>query len=321
MKAMKRLYFFTPYLFSICLCLVFVSCSNKSANKQAGPTDTPYSGTIQISVDESFRPVIEEEIKVFEATHPGTKINAQYKPEADCLKDLFRDSATRMVIVTRGLTSKEAKYFEDTLSYVPRSERIAHDAIAVVVNNKSSDTTFSLLQLQQLLTGEANNNKKVVFDGLSATSTIRFAMDSILKGKKFDSNKVQAAKNSKEVLAYVASDENAIGFVGISWIGNPEDTAQTNMLRKVKIAYIKCSLCLDSPYIKPTQAGIITRRYPLVRGLYYILKENFSGLGGGLAGFMQYERGQLIFRRAYLQPGAMDFGTRNVIVNEKLKKE
>lgn len=303
------------------LLLSIVSCADTKEQKQAGPTDTPYAGTIQISVDESFRPVIEEEIKVFEATHPGTKINALYKPEADCLKDLFRDSATRMVIVTRGLTYKEAKYLSDTLSYVPRSERIAHDAVAVVVNSKSSDTTFSLQQLQRLLTGEANNNKKIVFDGLRATSTIRFAMDSILKGKKFDSNKVQAAKNSKEVLNYVASDENAIGFVGISWIGNPEDTAQVNMLRKVKIAYIKCEACLDSPYVKPTQAGITTRRYPLVRGLYYILKENFSGLGGGLAGFMQYERGQLIFRRAYLQPGTMDFGTRNVIVNEKLKKE
>ena len=160
-----------------------------------------------------------------------------------------------------------------------------------------------------------------MFDGLSATSTIRFAIDSLLKGKAFDKNKVQAAKNSKEVLDYVASDENAVGFVGISWIGNPEDTAQVNMLKKVKIAYIKCGLCIDTPYIKPTQAGIMTRRYPLVRGLYYILKENYSGLGSGLAGFMQYERGQLIFRRAYLQPGIINFNVRKVIVNEKLKKE
>lgn len=282
--------------------------------------DTPDSGTIRISVDESYRPVIEEQIKVYEATHPGTKINAHYKPEAECLKDLVSDSATKLVVVTRSLTAREAKYFDDTLSFVPRSERLAWDAIAVVVNAKSNDTTFTLQQLQQLLTGEVNNDKKLVFDGLTATSTIRFAMDSILKGKKFDFNKVQAGKNSKEVLDFVASDEKAIGFVGISWIGNPEDTAQVNMLKKVKIAYIKCDACLDSPYVKPTQQGISSRRYPLVRGLYYILKEQSSGLASGLAGFMQYERGQLIFRRAYLQP-VMNFDVRNVIVNEGLKKE
>jgi phosphate transport system substrate-binding protein len=301
--------------------LLIVGCNENKTKKAGVPDDTPTSGTIQISVDESFRPVIEEEIKVFEATNPGTKIIAAYKSEAECLKDLLRDSATRMVIVTRGLTVKEARSFNDTLNYVPRSERIAADAIAVVVNSKSTDTTFTLPQLQQLLTGETDNNKKIVFDGLTATSTIRFIMDSILKGKKFDNNKVQAAKNSKEVLDYVASDENAIGFVGISWIGNPEDSTQVNMLKKVKIAYLKCDLCNDTPYIKPTQAGIITRRYPLVRGLYYILKENFSGLGSGLASFMQYERGQLIFRRAYLQPGMMDFNVRQVIVNTKEKKE
>ena len=289
--------------------------------KQQGPLDTPTTGTINISVDESFRPVIEEQIKVFEGSFPGAKINAAYKPEAECLKDLYNDSATRMVIVTRGLTYKDAKYFADTLHYVPSSEKIASDAIAIVINIKSKDSIFTLHGLQELLTGEAVNNKKVVFDGFNSTSAIRFVIDSILKGKKFDNNKVKAVKNSREVLEYIATDTNAIGMVGISWIGNPEDSSHVNMLRKVKIAYVKCELCVDSPYVKPTQAGMMTRRYPLVRGLYYILKENYSGLGSGFAGFLQYERGQLVFRRSYLWPAKMSFNVRNVIINEKLKKE
>ena len=40
---------------------------------------------------------------VFEALHPKTKIIAEYKPEAECFKDLMKDS-TKMIIVTRGLT-------------------------------------------------------------------------------------------------------------------------------------------------------------------------------------------------------------------------
>lgn len=303
----------------VLVCLLPGACGHRQAGAER--LDTPVSGTIQVSADESFKPVIEEEIKVFEATYPAAKINVTYKPEAECLKDMLRDSATRMVIVTRPLTHAEAVYFQDTLHYVPRGEKIASDAIAIVVNAKSTDTTFTLNQLQQLLTGEVNNGHKIVFDGLNATSTIRFAIDSILKGKTFSNQNVQAAKSSREVLDYVASDENAIGFVGISWIGNPEDTAQLNLLRKVKIAYVRCEVCVDSPFVKPTQASIATRRYPLVRGLYYILKEGYQGLGSGLAGFMQYERGQLIFRRAYLQPAQMSFEVRNVRINEKLKKD
>lgn len=289
--------------------------------KQTGPTDTPTKGAIQISVDESFRPVIEDEIKVFESNFPGTTINAVYKPEAECLKDLFRDSATRLVITTRGLTYKEAKYFEDTLHYVPRSEKIASDAIAIVLNKNNNDTVFTLKELQELFTGLIKTNKKVVFDGLTATSTVRFAIDSILKGRQFNSEVVKAVKNSQAVLDYVATDSNAIGLVGISWIGNPEDTAQVQMLKKIKIGYVKCDVCLDLAYVKPTQMGIMTRRYPLVRGLYYILKENYSGLGSGFASFLQYEKGQLVFSRSYLWPAQMSFNVRKVHLNEKIKKE
>jgi len=307
---------------NIFLAFFFFSVSGCNEDKKAFvATDSPTSGTIQISVDESFRPVIEEQIKVYEASFPGTKIIANYKPEALCLKDLFSDSGTRLVITTRGLTYKEAKYFDDTLHYVPRSEKIASDAIAVIINGNSTDSLFTLASLQNLFTGVTKGNKKIVFDGLNATSTVRFVMDSILKGKKFDSNTVKAVKTSGEVLDFVASDLNAIGFTGISWIGNPEDTSQLRMLKKIKICYVKCEVCLDSPYVKPTQMGIMSRRYPLVRGLFYILKENYSGLGSGFASFLQYERGQLIFRRAYLWPAAMSFNYRNIHLNEKLKKE
>ena len=174
--------------------------------------------------------------------------------------------------------------------------------------------------MQQQLLGKLGKKQPIVFDGLSATSTVRFAMDSILKGKKFDTSVVKAVNNSKDVLNYVASDINAIGLVGISWIGNPEDTAQVNMLKKVKIAYVKCTICSDSIYLKPNQLSILTKRYPLVRGLYYILKENYSGLGAGFVDFMQYERGQLIFKRAYLGSSKIGFAIRSVKINEKLVK-
>ena len=68
------------------------------------------SGTIHISVDESFKPVIDSQIQVFEALYPKAKIIAEYKPEAECFKDLIKDS-TRMIIVTRGLTDEEEKFY------------------------------------------------------------------------------------------------------------------------------------------------------------------------------------------------------------------
>ena len=301
--------------FIIIVCILFaVACKTKY---KGTALDSPTAGTINISVDESYKPIIEEQIKVFEASFPKAKIIAHYKTEADCFKDILNDSATRMIIATRGLIPREEDYFKSNLNYVPVWGTVASDAVVVVVNSKSNDTLFTIDRLKKQLSGTMGKKQTFIFDGLNATSIVRFAVDSILRGQKFDSSVVKAVKTSREVLEYVATDENAVGFVGISWIGNPEDTAQVNMLRKIKMVYIKCDNCADSVYVKPTQLGILTKRYPLVRGLYYITKEQSPGLGTGFSSFLKNERGQLIFRRAYLGH-KMSFYIRNVKINEKL---
>jgi phosphate transport system substrate-binding protein len=188
---------------------------------------------------------------------------------------------------------------------------VAYDAIAVVVNKDSPDTLFTLAKLRGILDGTTSDKQLAVFDGERGSSSLRFLEDSVLKGRPIDPKKVFAKNNSREVLEYVESNKNVIGFVGVSWIGNPEDTAQLTFLTKVKIAAVKCENCEDNEYVKPYQANIMTKRYPLVRGLFYILKENYSGLGGGFANFLTYEKGQLIFRRAYLGPARMNFTIRS----------
>ncbi len=291
------------------LCFLFTGCKEN----QRTDLDTPQKGTIRISVDESFKPVIDSQIKVFEALNPGAHIIADYKTEADCFKDLAKDS-TRMIIVTRGLTKAEEQYYKDTLSYSPTWSKVANDAIAVIVSDQASDSIFSMSKLRGILDGSTADKQIAVFDGLNATSTVNYAIDSILKGKPFDPKKVFAEKNSQAVIDYVSKNKNVIGFVGVSWIGNPEDTAQLSFLNKVRIASVQCT-CPEKTYVKPYQANIMTKRYPLVRGLYYILKENYNGLGGGFANFMEYEKGQLIFRRAYLWPAKMNFSVRSATLN------
>ena len=305
-------------IFYVFLTLVFFTACNGKATEY-GATDTPIKGSINISVDESFEPVMKEQIAMYEASFPGTKINAQYKTEADCLNDFFNDSLNRMIIITRGLTAIEEKFMTGKLSFNPGWNELATDAVAIIINKKSKDTLFTLNRLYDQLTGKINRTQTMVFDGLNKTSIVRFIEDSVLKGKTFDTSVVRAVKNSNQVLNYVATHENAIGFLGINRIGNPEDTAQVSMLKSVKIAYVKCDVCVNTPYVLPSQESILNRRYPLVRGLYYAVKENFTGLGSGFVSFLKYERGQLIFRRAYLGP-SMTFVIRTVNLEDKPSK-
>ena len=307
-------------------------CNNPPQKNMA--EETPTSGTINISVDESFKPVIDSEIKVFESSFPGAKIIVHYKPEAECFRDLTKDS-TRMVIVTRGLNMSEEHFYQDSVHFVPVYGILAYDAIAVIVNNHSKDTIFSMSDIRSLLLGGSdsigstrlagsNKSKKsvpasnpslqVVMDGISETSTVRYVIDSILKGRLPGKN-VVAARSSDGVLNYVADHENSIGFIGVSWIGDQDDPHQLKFLQRVRIAAIKCGSCLGETYVQPYQADIALRRYPMIRGLYYIVKENFRGVGSNFVNFLEYERGQLIFRRAYLVPARMSFEIRNMQIS------
>jgi phosphate transport system substrate-binding protein len=285
--------------------IFFAGCQQKKRTD----IDSFDRGTIHISVDESFEPVIDSQIQVFEALYPHAKIIAEYKPEAECFKDLIRDS-TRMIIVTRGLTPQEEKYYKDSLSYSPTWSKIAYDAVAVIINKDSPDSLYDMSEIRGVLSGTTGDKQLAVFDGLKETSTVRFAVDSILKGQPLDPSKVFAEKSSEGVIDYVSAHKNVVGFIGVSWIGNPEDTTQMSFLTKVKIASIKCT-CPEESYIKPYQANILLKRYPMVRGLYYILKENYDGLGSGFATFLDHEKGQLIFSRAYLGPAKMDLTIRS----------
>jgi phosphate transport system substrate-binding protein len=274
------------------------------------PVETPTSGTIHISVDESFKPVIDSQLKVFESSFPDAHVLVDYKPEAACLRDLYNDS-TRMVILTRGLTMKEEHYFQDSAKTPAISGLLAYDAVAMVVNNHTQDSLMTMDEVRTLLQGKDKNHREVVMDGASATSTVRYVIDSVLKGDTLGKN-VVAAKSSPQVISYIETHENAVGFIGVSWIGDREDSMDLAFLKRVKVVGVKCEHCLDKPYVYPFQYNIRYSRYPMVRGLYYILKENYSGVGNNFVNFLVNERGQLIFFHAYLVPGRMNFDVRSV---------
>jgi phosphate transport system substrate-binding protein len=123
---------------------------------------------------------------------------------------------------------------------------------------------------------------------------------------------VVAARSSPQVISYVENHDNAVGFIGVSWIGDQEDSMDLAFLQKVKVVAVMCDRCTDKPYVWPFQYNIYYKQYPMIRGLYYILKENFSGIGNNFVNFLINERGQLIFKRAYLVPARMNFDIRNV---------
>jgi len=297
---------FARYLF-LCtgLSLLLSSCDDKPQHP-----DTVAKGVIDISADESYRPIIDEQLRVFDSSYPEAKITVHYKPEAECFKDYF-DNKARIILVTRQLTKEEQELCAQKKIF-PTSEALAGEGIAVVVNNESKDTVLDINALKGILTGGYSKKYTVVFDN-QASSTLRFVTDSLLKGEKLGAN-VFAAKGSGDVIDYVAKNPDAIGFVGMSYVYANEDTsAGGTFINTVKVVAVQNEK--DREFYKPYQAYVALKSYPLTRKLYYINAEGYHGLGTGFANFLGSYRGQLIFLHSHFFPLKQQIVIREAKVN------
>lgn len=275
--------------------IIFIFCN---ACQESGPTDNATSGSIKISVDETYKPVMEEQLKVFLARYPNAKIIAEYKPEADCIKDFFEDS-TRVIFVTRELTKEETDYAL-TKQIVAKSMAMARDAVVFITSKSANKTDFTIKELQQIMTGaDSSGNYQIVFDNKNS-STVRYIQDSLISGKKIAAN-VFAAKNCTDLIDYVSKNDKAIGVIGVSWIADPTDSIAESFLQQVNIAGIWPNNDSVNQFVKPYQAYIGLREYPCTRNFYFISKETWQGLGSGFVNYLCRD-GQLVFRTSKMFP-------------------
>lgn len=293
------------FIFSIFL----FACSTSNMNT---PQDTVNSGTIRIAADESFKPFLDEQIKVFKSSNPKANFIVSYKSEIECLKDFTSDS-TRMIFITRGLDKREEASLKNHLGFSPTFGILAYNAIAILVHKDAKDSLFTMKDLSERLVG--NNPQTVVMDGNNLTGVVRFLKDSLVKQQAFGKN-VVSTNGSAEVIEYIKTHPEAIGFVAMNWIGDSYDPKQVQDRKIVKTALLECTLCTEKGlYAKPSQATISRGEYSLSLPIYFHLKENAPGLGSGLLNFMSLERGQLLFKRSFLVPAKMSFQKRNSMIN------
>jgi phosphate transport system substrate-binding protein len=268
-----------------------------SSCQDDGPVDNQTAGHIKISVDETYKPVMEEQLKVFLARYPNAHIIAEYKPEAACIKDYFADS-TRVIFVTRELSKEETDYGLSK-QIVSKSMAMARDAIVFVTSKNAAKKEFTLQELRSILTGDNNSDYQIVFDNKNS-STVRYITDSLIPGKKLSAN-VFATNKSEDVIDYVAKNDNAIGVIGVSWVADHKDSTTESFLQQVNIAGIWPDNDSVNAFVKPYQAYIGLKEYPCTRNFYFISKETWQGLGSGFVNYLCRD-GQLVFRTAKMFP-------------------
>jgi len=294
-------------ILSVLFLLLFFSCQKQVKDKF---TDTYTSGVIPIAVDENFKPIVQEEIDVFEALTPKARIVPNYTTEVNALNLLLKDSV-RLAIATRPLSSKEVQYL-NSKSFYPHSYKFATDGLALIVNNHNPDSLITVSDIRRILTGQALNwtdiypksklgKFQVVFDNENS-STIRYAKDSICGGKHL-SKKLFAQNNNLEVIDFVSKTPNAIGVIGVNWLGNRKDTSNLSFRNEIRVMSVsQASEATIADSYKPFQAYLFYGYYPLTRFVYVILNDPRGSLPSGFTSFLTSDRGQRIILKSGLVP-------------------
>ena len=287
------------------------ACQESKTSKTGKPLTSPTEGSINFGVDETLRPIFEEQLDVFVHQYPKTNVKISYLPENQ-LFELFCKDSFEAIAGVRELSKNEADYL-DKVKIFPSKYKIGYDAIALICHKENTDTSLKYNQLMDLLSGKIptwsgiNPNRKdsllLVFDSKDG-SNINY-INGLVHWKEVPTN-FRALKSNEEVIKYVSANKNAIGIIGVNWISNKDETKAMGFLKNITTMglYPPDSMSESEYYrpLKPYQAYIALKVYPLRREMYIHNREGRMGLATGFSDFVYGKTGQTIIHKSGLLP-------------------
>jgi len=286
----------------------------------SGKTDTPTSGRAFITVDESYKLILDAELDMFHYLYKDAKVTAEVKPEGDVINTLLNNDSCRAGIIARKLTEEEIAFFKAKKIY-PIETKIAIDAVAVIIHNDNGTDSLSMEQLREILSGRVGlwsqidsaakpDSIRLIFDG-NTSANARFLNETFLGGNAAFPKNCFAVSGNQEVIDYVSQNPKSVGIISVNWISDRDDSLSHTFLKKVKVVALSSD---NNPYLfyQPFAAYVADGSYPLTRDVYMINREGRSGLGTGFIAFVAGEKGQRIILKAGMVPATMPIRLVNI---------
>lgn len=301
---------YSKFLGLVVFVFLFAMCNQKSKNESG--KETILKGSLDIAVDETVKPIVDDQVAVFEGTYYGAKINVKPESEAEVINDLLNQK-TKVAVTARNLSQEELTRFEKS-KIKPRVTPFATDAIAFIKSKNNNDTLIALKTVIDFMQGNSNTGiKGLVFDNPNS-STVRF-MKELAKVKNVPSQNVFSFKTNEEVIKFVSENDGMIGVVGVNWLSQPSPN-MVDIVKKINVLSVKG--LNSNEYYSPTQNDLAEVKYPLARELFIINCQGYNGLGMGFGSFIAGDIGQRIVLKSGLLPIKTP-GRKLQIRNELLK--
>jgi phosphate transport system substrate-binding protein len=275
--------------------------------------ETPTRGNIKIAVDDSYQLLTDAELYTFCSIYKYAQVNPLYLPGDSVLK-LFLDDSVKVIVTSRKLTENEEAYLNGK-SIIPRTTKIAQDALAFIVNKSNPDTLIRYNSIKDIFTGKISKwqqinpqsklgDIKVVFDNPASNNVLAIKDKFGITGS-LPTNCLSANKNS-EVVSFIENHPDAVGIISVNWISDPRDSISHSYLSKIKVVAISPeSNSNGNDFYTPHPAYIANKSYPFIRDVYTINRETFAGLGTGFTSFVAGDSGQRIILKMGMLPAAL----------------
>lgn len=282
--------------------------------------------------DNSFQNIMEQEIDIFEYTHPKNFILCNYVTQSVALDSLLSGN-TRTAIIGRDLTKDERIALKKKYP-ATRSMKIAVDAVALIINNDNAVDYVSQKELGDILAGQitrwneispdgADRPINVVFDS-DGSGLAMFMRDSLLEGRPFGAN-VRTAGGVQKVYDMVKEHPGAVGVIGVSWLTRSLDIDTTSIETRVRELQSDAPvigqeindrmdnsgvrvlgiLTKDATVVKPYQQYIYDGTYPFTRPMYIVTTGSPVGAAGKFYTFITSTEGQKLIMKTGILPARM----------------
>lgn len=297
---MKRSKIFWVY------CLIMsVAINSGCSSKKSFDPDVEYmnKGTLNIYADESYRVLVDELIQSYENVYPGSDIIPTYTSDAELLTAMLNDK-TRMVITGRTLTKQEIDAISKVNELVPKQYVIGKEAIAVITSINNTDSIFNI---DEFIKSRAQGYRGIYSETSFVFNKQNTDMIAQLLGYQNNNfTNLFSLDNTDTLVAYIAANPKAIGFMSFAELSDTDDPAVAALLKTNKILAVSKADTNGAAIVTDlSQSTLATNKYPLLRNVTVIKGNTSELLGTGFVNFLYRSKASRIMLKAGLIPEKM----------------
>ena len=194
-----------------------------------------------------------------------------------------------------GMSSRRAKATEiataSSKGVTMKPLIVCYDGIALVINSSNPVKSLTKRQVEQIFTGDITDwaavggkpGKISIYTRNTSSGTYSDFKELAMRKRDYATSSQKMAGN-EQIVSEVAKNPNAIGYVGLAYIGTPG----------IKVVSIDGNL--------PNKADIISKKYPYARPTFFYTNGEPSGTTAKFIDFVMSPRGQEIVEKTGFVP-------------------